>query len=99
MYGSTSLTMIEPIAERREMAARHGAEFVIDPVAEDQFARTDEITEGRGYDVVIDASGSTRAVKGILDIAAKGGTVVYGAMYPARRCDRSECRRWPPATS
>ncbi|HCU77764.1 MAG TPA: alcohol dehydrogenase [Microbacterium sp.] len=83
MYGSTSLTMIEPIAERREMAARHGAEFVIDPVAEDQFARTDEITEGRGYDVVIDASGSTRAVKGILDIAAKGGTVVYGAMYPA----------------
>jgi len=83
MYGATSLTMIEPIAARREMAARHGAEFVIDPVAEDQFARTDEITEGRGYDVVIDASGSTRAVKGILDIAAKGGTVVYGAMYPA----------------
>ncbi|WP_341578064.1 zinc-dependent alcohol dehydrogenase [Microbacterium schleiferi] len=84
MYGATSLTMIEPIAERREMATRHGAEFVIDPVAEDQFARTDEITDGRGYDVVIDASGSTRAVKGILDIAAKGGTVVYGAMYPAQ---------------
>ncbi|OJW02393.1 MAG: alcohol dehydrogenase [Microbacterium sp. 67-17] len=84
MYGATSLTMIEPIAERREMATRHGAEFVIDPVAEDQFARADEITDGRGYDVVIDASGSTRAVKGILDIAAKGGTVVYGAMYPAQ---------------
>ncbi|MGP6204869.1 zinc-dependent alcohol dehydrogenase [Microbacterium sp. F2] len=84
MAGATSLTMIEPIAERRAMAARHGAEFVIDPVAEDQFARTDEITDGRGYDVVIDASGSTRAVKGILDIAAKGGTVVYGAMYPAQ---------------
>ena len=84
MYGATSLTMIEPIAERREMATRHGAEFVIDPVSEDQFARTDEITDGRGYDVVIDASGSTRAVKGILDIAAKGGTVVYGAMYPAQ---------------
>lgn len=84
MYGATSLTMIEPIAERRAMAARHGAGFVIDPVAEDQFARTDEITDGRGYDVVIDASGSTRAVTGILDIAAKGGTVVYGAMYPAQ---------------
>ena len=42
----------------------------------------DEITGGRGYDVVIDASGSVRAVKGLLDIAAKGGTVVYGAMYP-----------------
>ncbi|GAA1701518.1 zinc-dependent alcohol dehydrogenase family protein [Microbacterium sediminicola] len=84
MYGATSLTMIEPIAERRAMAARHGAEFTIDPVTENQFERTDEITGGRGYDIVIDASGSTRAVRGVLDIAAKGGTVVYGAMYPAQ---------------
>lgn len=83
MHGATSLTMIEPIAERREMALRHGAEFAIDPVGEDQDARATEITGGRGYDVVIDASGSPRAVRGLLDLAAKGGTVVYGAMYPA----------------
>lgn len=83
MYGATSLTMIEPIAERRAMAVRHGAEFAIDPVAEDQVARAHEITRGRGYDVVIDASGSVRAVRGVLDIAAKGATVIYGAMYPA----------------
>ncbi|GAA1957821.1 zinc-dependent alcohol dehydrogenase [Microbacterium deminutum] len=82
-YGATSLTMIEPIAERREMALRHGAEFVVDPIAENQYERADQITGGRGYDVVIDASGSSRAVKGLLDIAAKGATVVYGAMYPA----------------
>jgi (R,R)-butanediol dehydrogenase/meso-butanediol dehydrogenase/diacetyl reductase/L-iditol 2-dehydrogenase len=82
-YGATSLTLIEPIAERREMALRHGAEFVVDPVAENQFERADEITRGRGYDIVIDASGSPRAVKGLLDIAAKGATVIYGAMYPA----------------
>ncbi|QEW01135.1 alcohol dehydrogenase catalytic domain-containing protein [Microbacterium caowuchunii] len=82
MHGATSLTMIEPIAERRAMARRHGAEFVIDPAEEDQSALADEITGGRGFDVVIDASGSTRAVRGLLDIAARGGTVVYGAMYP-----------------
>lgn len=82
MYGATSLTMIEPIADRRDMALRHGAEHVIDPVGENQFERTDEITAGQGFDVVIDASGSPRAVKGLLDIAAKGGTVIYGAMYP-----------------
>jgi (R,R)-butanediol dehydrogenase/meso-butanediol dehydrogenase/diacetyl reductase/L-iditol 2-dehydrogenase len=83
MAGATSLTLVEPIAERRAMATRHGAEFTIDPVAEDQVARAFEITAGRGYDVVIDASGSPRAVQGVLDIAAKGATVVYGAMYPA----------------
>jgi (R,R)-butanediol dehydrogenase/meso-butanediol dehydrogenase/diacetyl reductase/L-iditol 2-dehydrogenase len=82
MYGATSLTMIEPIADRREMALRHGAQHVIDPVTEDQAARVAEITADRGYDIVIDASGSPRAVKGLLDIAARGGTVVYGAMYP-----------------
>src|SRR5690606_5987544 len=41
------------------------------------------ITGGHGYDVVIDASGSPRAVGGLLDIAARGATVIYGAMYPA----------------
>lgn len=82
MYGATSLTMIEPIADRRAMALRHGARHVIDPVAEDQAERVAEITDGRGFDIVIDASGSPRAVQGLLDIAAKGGTVVYGAMYP-----------------
>lgn len=82
MYGATSLTLIEPIAERREMALRHGAEFVIDPVNENQADRVAEITNGRGYDIVIDASGSPRAVQGLLDIAAQGGTVIYGAMYP-----------------
>lgn len=82
MNGATSLTMIEPIAERREMALRHGADFAIDPVTEDQGARAAEVTGGRGYDIVIDASGSTRATRGLLDIAAKGATVVYGAMYP-----------------
>ena len=82
MNGATSLTLIEPIAERREMALRHGADAVIDPVTENQSERADEITAGRGFDVVIDASGSPRAVGGLLDIAAKGATVVYGAMYP-----------------
>lgn len=82
MNGATSLTLIEPIAERREMALRHGADFVIDPISENQQERTADITEGRGFDIVIDASGSPRAVQGLLDIAAQGATVIYGAMYP-----------------
>lgn len=83
LAGATSLTMIEPIAARREMALRTGADHVIDPIGDDQAARIAEITGGLGYDVVIDASGSPRAVAGLLDAAAQGGMVVYGAMYPA----------------
>jgi (R,R)-butanediol dehydrogenase/meso-butanediol dehydrogenase/diacetyl reductase/L-iditol 2-dehydrogenase len=81
-FGATSLTMVEPIAARRELALRHGVLHAIDPVSDDLGARAAEITGGRGYDVVIDASGSTRAVAGLLDLAAPGGTVVYAAMYP-----------------
>ena len=82
MSGASTITLVEPIADRRAMALRAGADHVIDPVAEDQRARVAELTGGLGYDVVIDASGSPRAVGGLLDLAARGGTVVYGAMYP-----------------
>lgn len=82
LHGATSLTLLEPHAGRRELALRHGADHVIDPVGEHQAARADEITRGQGYDVVVDASGSTRAVAGLLGLATRGGTVVYGAMYP-----------------
>jgi L-iditol 2-dehydrogenase len=81
-YGATALTMIEPIAERRELAGRFGARHVVDPTTESLAERARDITAGAGFDVVIDASGSRHAVAGLLDIAAPGGTVVYGAMYP-----------------
>lgn len=82
MGGATSLTLIEPIAERRELALRQGAEHVIDPVSEDQSDRALEITNGNGFDLVVDASGARRALPGVLDLAAKGGTVIYAAQYP-----------------
>ncbi|MGP7815220.1 zinc-dependent alcohol dehydrogenase [Glutamicibacter soli] len=82
MSGATSLTLIEPIAKRREMALKNGADAVIDPFTQDQHQRTMELTDGVGFDVVIDASGAKHAVAGLLDIAGKGATVVYGAMYP-----------------
>jgi (R,R)-butanediol dehydrogenase/meso-butanediol dehydrogenase/diacetyl reductase/L-iditol 2-dehydrogenase len=69
MYGATSLTLVEPIAERRAMALRSGADHVIDPIGESQATRVAQITDGLGYDVVIDASGSTHAVRGLLDLA------------------------------
>ncbi|MGO1184273.1 MAG: zinc-dependent alcohol dehydrogenase [Micrococcaceae bacterium] len=82
-YGATSLTMIEPIGDRRELARRFGAQHVVDPSTESLIDRADQITQGRGFDVVIDASGSRHAVQGLLEIASPGATVVYGAMYPS----------------
>lgn len=81
LFGATSVTLIEPLEPRRALAERFGADHTLAP-GDDLLDRCSEITQGRGYDVVIDASGSPRAVGTCLEIAGKGARVVYGAMYP-----------------
>jgi (R,R)-butanediol dehydrogenase/meso-butanediol dehydrogenase/diacetyl reductase/L-iditol 2-dehydrogenase len=82
IYGATSLTLIEPIAERRKLAMKYGAEHVIDPAKEDIYKVSMELTQNLGFDVVIDCSGSVKAVGPLPTITAKGGKLIYAAMYP-----------------
>ena len=42
------------------------------------------ITDNLGFDVVVDVSGAPAAVENLPKIAARGGTVMYGAMYPTQ---------------
>lgn len=46
MYGAASVTLIEPIADRRDLAMKFGATNVIDPMAEDVVKRGLELTGG-----------------------------------------------------
>ena len=80
--GATELTLSEPIAERRELALRFGAKNVIDPLKENIRDAADRITGGRGFDVVFDCTGSTKAVYDLPFVTAKGGKLIYSAMYP-----------------
>ena len=82
LQGATSLTLIEPIAARRDLGKRFGAKFTIDPVSQNVIEEGLRITEGRGFDVVVDVSGIPAAVTNLPPITARGGTLMYGAMYP-----------------
>jgi (R,R)-butanediol dehydrogenase/meso-butanediol dehydrogenase/diacetyl reductase/L-iditol 2-dehydrogenase len=82
MSGATNITLFEPIAERRALAVKYGAQHVIDPVAEDVKDAAAKITGGLGFDVVFDCSGSVKAVYSLPYITAKGGKLIYSAMYP-----------------
>lgn len=82
MYGATSLTLIEPISERRNMGVSFGADYVIDPVNQNVYEESMRITQEKGFDAVLDASGAPKAVGELPKITAKGGTLIYGAMYP-----------------
>lgn len=80
--GATKLTVIEPIEMKREMAMKLGAEYTIDPVGQDRVAAAMKITKDRGFDVVIEASGSYRACDHIEDLVGKGGTLeFFAALY------------------
>lgn len=82
MMGATDLTLIEPLADRRALAVKYGADHVINPVDEDLAARTAEITGGLGFDVLVDCSGFVGAVGNLPPLVARGGMLLYGAMYP-----------------
>ena len=80
--GATELTLSEPIADRRELALKYGAKHVINPMEESLKDASARITDGRGFDVVFDCTGSTKAVYDLPYVTAKGGKLIYSAMYP-----------------
>ncbi len=72
---------VERIAERRAMSRRMGADESLDPAAGDVALAVRERTEGRGADVVIDASGSYAALHEAIRTAAPNTTVVALSWY------------------
>jgi 2-desacetyl-2-hydroxyethyl bacteriochlorophyllide A dehydrogenase len=79
--GASQVTVIEPVQSKRELALELGADYAIDPINDDVLAKTAEITNGFGFNVVIEASGNSKAAETALQIAAKQGHVVYFSMY------------------
>jgi (R,R)-butanediol dehydrogenase/meso-butanediol dehydrogenase/diacetyl reductase/L-iditol 2-dehydrogenase len=81
-YGATSLTVIEPVANRRDLAKRFGAKYTIDPINQDVYEESMKITNKLGFDAIVDVSGAPAAAEKIPPIAARGATILFGAMYP-----------------
>jgi L-iditol 2-dehydrogenase len=71
-----SVTLIEPQAHRRALGLEVGARRTIDPSAGPLAEQVSEATEGRGFDVVIEAAGVPAAMANALPIAAHGARVV-----------------------
>ena len=80
--GAAKVLVSEPVESRRKLAKQLGATVVVDPIKEDLDAASKKLTEGRGFDTVIDASGKLSVCKQALSLADKCGTIVWAAMYP-----------------
>ena len=77
-----AVTAVEPIAVRRELALRGGAEDAVTPEA--AAARIATRTNGRGADVVIEASGNGGALQLAIDAAAFQASVVVCSWYGSK---------------
>jgi L-iditol 2-dehydrogenase len=85
---NATVVLLEPQAHRRDKALQIGARATLDPTAADFANGVADLTGGRGFDVVIEAAGSPRAMAQALVVAGQGARVVYvginvGAEEPA----------------
>ena len=82
LQGAAWVAGADPIARRRALASRHGADLVIDPTTEDTGLVVKQATGTVGADAVIETSGSYAGLNDALRAAAYGATVVSVAYYP-----------------
>jgi len=80
--GASKILLSEPVEGRRALAEKLGATWTVDPTKEDLEKETEKLTDGRGWDTVIDASGKIAVAKQAVKLADNCGTIVWAAMYP-----------------
>jgi threonine dehydrogenase-like Zn-dependent dehydrogenase len=81
LSGAHWIVAVDPLANRREMALRYGADLALDPTAGDVAVGVKQANGGKGVDVAIEASGSYRALHEAIRVAAFGGLTVPLAFY------------------
>ncbi len=83
LSGAGEIVAVDSVKSRLDFAREMGATSTID-LANDRAERLDvarSLTHGRGFDVVIEASGNPDAVSEALDIVRDGGRVVVCGHY------------------
>lgn len=73
---------IDPIGERRAIAAALGADVVIDPTRDDAGELVRKHNHGKGMDVTVEMSGSVDGMQAAIRSTDFGGTVVAAAAPP-----------------
>jgi threonine dehydrogenase-like Zn-dependent dehydrogenase len=72
---------VEPLAARRELARELGTSVLLDPAESQVAERLRELTDARGADVCLEASGSTAALHEAVRSCAYAGRVVALGFY------------------
>ena len=71
------VTLIEPQEHRRTKGLQLGASAALDPTAEDFSDAVAEVTDGRGFDAVVEAAGAPAAMAAALELAGHEARVAF----------------------
>lgn len=82
LAGASLVAVSEPNQSRREGALSFGADVVLDPSAEGFKETVDGLTNGEGFDNVIDAVGSAPTFAQAITLAARGAKVLVFGVAP-----------------
>ena len=82
---ASRLVVIDPLPERRRSADWVRADAVVDPA--EAGTAIHELTDGRGVDLFIEASGNPRALQLGLETTGAGGSINATAWYGTRRAE------------
>jgi L-iditol 2-dehydrogenase len=74
--GATEIFLSDIVEQKLELAEERGADRTINSRKEDLSETIDECTNGRGVDVVIEASGAPPAIQSTLETVHRGGDIV-----------------------
>jgi 2-desacetyl-2-hydroxyethyl bacteriochlorophyllide A dehydrogenase len=80
-YGAAKVVMIGGRRGRRELARQLGADAVIDPKVQDLVAETLRLTDGRRFDVVLEATGNPAVTRDFMRIIRPRGRIVLVGLY------------------
>ena len=78
LAGCHPIIAIDPLANRREVALKIGADQAINPIGTDVGLALREATNWRGVDAVVEYSGAMEALQAALRGIAFGGNIVLG---------------------
>jgi len=77
LSGAGAVLVVDPLERRRKLAT--GADGALDP--QNVHERVRDLTDGRGVDVAVEASGAGAALQAAIEALATEGTVVVASWY------------------
>lgn len=73
--GARQVVVSEPSAHKRKLALEVGADLALDPGSSPLVAQVDQLTSGRGFDLVVECVGVDETVRAMPFLVRRGGMV------------------------